>query len=591
MAWKFNPFTGKLDIDTQASGAGSYLEIANNLSDLASVATARTNLGLGSLALLSAIDISANTNLSAASGVLLTGDALSVVPGEIDHDALLNFASNEHFTEASINLDNVTEGTTNKFFTATEQTKLSGIETAADVTDETNVTDALDGATLVVATLAANDKVLIQDTDGSDVLKTVTAQAIADLAAGGTVDTSGTPVANDFARFTDLDTIEGRSYSEVRTDLGLVIGTNVLAYQAIGIADNNLVEIDSISVATGEYAKFTTTGLESKSFAEVKTDLGLNNVENTAHSTDAHIMTIDGRDVSVDGSKLDGIEALADVTDATNVNAAGATMNADTDISLNGWVVDEDNMASNLATKVPTQQSVKAYVDATGGAPTDATYITQTANGDLSAEQALGALSTGIAIVTTTTGVISTVAAPTGVIVGDDDTQTLTNKTLTTPLIDSISEKTAAAGVTTDGVLHKDGKVRQRHITLDEIQRAVITGEISTTNTSYEDATGVTVTFTPAVASNVSIEISVNLSAGGAAVTGFLQVLYDGAVIDPPGADGRIMLAVNEYGNYKWTLWKTGVTAAEHIIKLQWKTSTATCYMPSAELIVIPFAS
>jgi len=40
-------------------------------------------------------------------------------------------------------------------------------------------------------------------------------------------------------------------------------------------------------------------------------------------------MTIDGRDVSVDGTKLDGVEALADVTDATNVNAAGAMMNSD----------------------------------------------------------------------------------------------------------------------------------------------------------------------------------------------------------------------------------------------------------------------
>ena len=37
----------------------------------------------------------------------------------------------------------------------------------------------------------------------------------------GTVDTSGTPVAIDYARFTDADTIEGRSYSEVRTDLGI----------------------------------------------------------------------------------------------------------------------------------------------------------------------------------------------------------------------------------------------------------------------------------------------------------------------------------------------------------------------------------
>lgn len=53
----------------------------------------------------------------------------------------------------------------------------------------------------------------------------------------------------------------------------------------------------------------------------------------------------------------------ADVTNATTVNAAGATMNTDTDVSGNDWVIDEDNLVSNLATKVPTQQSVKAYVD------------------------------------------------------------------------------------------------------------------------------------------------------------------------------------------------------------------------------------
>ena len=35
--------------------------------------------------------------------------------------------------------------------------------------------------------------------------------------------------------------------------------------------------------------------------------------------------TVDGRDVATDGTKLDGIEALADVTDTTNVNAALAT--------------------------------------------------------------------------------------------------------------------------------------------------------------------------------------------------------------------------------------------------------------------------
>ena len=39
--------------------------------------------------------------------------------------------------------------------------------------------------------------------------------------------------------------------------------------------------------------------------------------------------TFDGRDVATDGTKLDGIEASADVTDATNVAAAGALMDSE----------------------------------------------------------------------------------------------------------------------------------------------------------------------------------------------------------------------------------------------------------------------
>jgi len=62
-------------------------------------------------------------------------------------------------------------------------------------------------------------------------------------------------------------------------------------------------------------------------------------------------------------TKLDAIEAGADVTDATNVAAAGATMDADTSLTGNGYFLDEDTMASDDATKVASQQSIKAYVD------------------------------------------------------------------------------------------------------------------------------------------------------------------------------------------------------------------------------------
>lgn len=42
-----------------------------------------------------------------------------------------------------------------------------------------------------------------------------------------------------------------------------------------GIADNNAVEIDSATVATSDYAKFTANGLEGKSYSEVRTDLNV----------------------------------------------------------------------------------------------------------------------------------------------------------------------------------------------------------------------------------------------------------------------------------------------------------------------------
>lgn len=51
--------------------------------------------------------------------------------------------------------------------------------------------------------------------------------------------------------------------------------------------------------------------------------MGANNITLDASQT------VDGRDLSVDGAKLDLIEAEADVTDATNVNSSGAVMESD----------------------------------------------------------------------------------------------------------------------------------------------------------------------------------------------------------------------------------------------------------------------
>lgn len=59
-------------------------------------------------------------------------------------------------------------------------------------------------------------------------------------------------------------------------------------------------------------------------------------------------------DTSVTGAELDTL-------------AADAVLNTDTSTTDMAFVIDEDSFASDSDTKVPTQQSVKAYVDANGG--------------------------------------------------------------------------------------------------------------------------------------------------------------------------------------------------------------------------------
>ena len=63
----------------------------------------------------------------------------------------------------------------------------------------------------------------------NDVLYIRDGNAMVPLNTPNAVDTSGTPIASEYARFTDSNTVQGISAAGVRTDLGLVIGTNIQA--------------------------------------------------------------------------------------------------------------------------------------------------------------------------------------------------------------------------------------------------------------------------------------------------------------------------------------------------------------------------
>ena len=134
-------------------------------------------------------------------------------------------------------------------------------------------------------------------------------------------------------------------------------------------------------------------------------------------------------DNQISGDKVEGgTIAATTITDLTfgSLNDGVITVTA---------FVDEDNMASDSATLVPTQQSVKAYVDSQVTAQDlDLTTDSGTIAIDLDSETLTVSGGTGIDSSATgnavTLAIDSTVATLTG-------TQTLTNKTLTSPTLNT----------------------------------------------------------------------------------------------------------------------------------------------------------
>ena len=120
-------------------------------------------------------------------------------------------------------------------------------------------------------------------------------------------------------------------------------------------------DIGTATAVAANTAKVTYPTADSNKLAGIEASA-------TADQTNAEIVaaveagTDSNTFTDADHSKLNAIEASADVTDATNVDSAGAVMVSDSSTSGIGFVIDEDAMGSNSDTKVPTQQSVVAYI-------------------------------------------------------------------------------------------------------------------------------------------------------------------------------------------------------------------------------------
>jgi len=123
---------------------------------------------------------------------------------------------------------------------------------------------------------------------------------------GGAIDISGTPSTNQYARWTDADTLEGRSTSDVLSDIGAqasgnyITGTGSLSAQdltdignlsgtntgdqATGISDGNILECNA-NVADNDFLKIDGTKVEGRTASQVLSDIGVYDIQRVGYNS------------------------------------------------------------------------------------------------------------------------------------------------------------------------------------------------------------------------------------------------------------------------------------------------------------------
>jgi len=269
-------------------------------------------------------------------------------------------------------------------FTDAEKTKLLGIETDADVTDENNVTTALDGATLTdVGAYVGTDKILVQDASASDTLKILLVSTLEP--ADGTIikaadvdDTpvngaAAVPVSSNWAydHAADADPHTGyvlESLVDAKGDLIVASADNTPARLAVG-ANGTVLTADSAESTGAKWAALPGGG----DMLQSTYDTDSNGSVDSAEAVEVYVRkgsagTISkGSPVYVSGWNASGYSEveLADADDAAKMPALG--------------IATED--ITNAATKTVLAAGVLDGLVTNSWAVGDPLYVSTTAGG------------------------------------------------------------------------------------------------------------------------------------------------------------------------------------------------------------------
>jgi hypothetical protein len=215
---------------------------------------------------------------------------------------------------------------------------------------------------------------------------------------GASTDTWGNKLNNDLDSLDGIFTANGTG-----TSVGLNVGSGKTLDVSSGtltLADN---QISGDKVEGGTIAAITITSLTATS-ADINggtidgSTIATSDITVGAGKTlDVSAGTLTLADNQISGDKVEGGTIAA-----TTITALTFGSLNDGTINITGWV-DEDNMVSDSATLIPTQQSVKAYVDSqSGGASALSQVLTagnSTSGSDIvltSGDKITGFTSTGI---------------------------------------------------------------------------------------------------------------------------------------------------------------------------------------------------